>query len=81
MGALLGAIIIMAVFYQIIRLALVRFIVIETHNMLISSVLAGIIGETAWYLINGFISLNYILGAFIVYLGALIMYNLKLRKQ
>ncbi|RCW63384.1 hypothetical protein [Saliterribacillus persicus] len=81
MGELLGAIIIMTLFYQIIRLVLARFIVIETHKMLISFVLAGLIGELIWYLINGIISLYYILGAFIVYIGALVMYNLKLRRK
>lgn len=81
LAGLFGATILMFFFYQIIRLVLVRFIVIETHRMLISSVVAGVIGEIIWYLINGFVSLFYILGAVIIYIGALIRYNSKLRKE
>lgn len=72
---------VMFLFYNVIRIVLARFIVVKTHNIFISSVLAGVLGEILFYLINGFISLGYIIGAFIVYLLALIRYNLILRKK
>lgn len=71
----------MFVFYQIIGQALIKFIVIDTHRMLISAVASGLIGEVMSYLINGFVSLYFILAAFIIYIGALIMYNNKLRNM
>lgn len=81
LGALSGAVLLMTAFYKIFRAVFRRFIPDEKLNILVSSVLSGVVGEIVWYLIHGSISLNYLLAAFIVYLVVLIIYNSKFRKQ
>lgn len=81
LGSLIGATLITAFLYQILRLLLLRFISIERNSIIISSILAGIIAETIWFGLNGYISFYYTIGAIIVFLIASSMYSSKVKKN
>ena len=77
---LLGALTITTIFYNILRLVLLRIIVIETHWIFISVALASIIAEVIWFINQGFISLFYVLSGLIIFIIVLINYNLKIKR-
>ena len=77
---LLGALTITTIFYNILRLVLLRIIVIETHRIFISVALASIIAEVIWFINQGFISLFYVLSGLIIFIIVLINYNLKIKR-